>query len=461
MVYFFKAILLSALIAVNGFFVAAEYSLLSVRRTRLEQLAREGDARALAAQLLLSDVGVLFSATQVGVTVASLLEGWLGAGFLAGLLDELLAGLSYRWAGVMAHIVSTAIAFLLVTVGMTVLGELAPKAFAYDRAERMSLLVSRPILLFVELARYPVKMLNAMARVVLRSGGSERNASPSVQHTTEEAKLIVSAIRKRGLLAEDQEEMIRSVFDLHQVLVRQVMVPRPKLLCIPLTQDLDTLMQQVIHTQHSRLPVFEQNPDHIIGILYTKDLLAVLFDRLRSRIPPHSPLDLRTLLHEPMIVPETMPLNRMLEEARRKHSQMALVVDEFGTFQGLVTIEDVLAQIVGEVAGETTVENAPGHVGGVRSFVVDGATTLRELADRHQLDLPRGPGYETLGGFMLARLGKIPVVGESVAYNQNRLTVVDMEGRRIARVKVEFMGSQWPGAPAVVDAGPTPGRRAD
>lgn len=421
--------------------------MLSVRRTRLEQLAREGDARAHAAQLLLSDVGVLFSATQVGVTVASLLEGWLGAGFLASLLDEMLAGLTYRWAGVMAHIFSTAVAFLLVTIGMTVLGELAPKAFAYDRAERMALLVSRPILLFVELARYPVKMLNAMARAVLRGVGYESSASHGAQHTTEEAKLIVSAIRKRGLLAEDQEEMIRSVFDLHQVLVRQVMVPRPKLLCLPLAQDLGALMQQVVHTQHSRLPIFEQNPDHIVGILYTKDLLAVLYDRLRFRVPLHAPLDLRTLLHEPMIVPETMPLNRMLEEARRKHSQMALVVDEFGTFQGLVTIEDVLAQIVGEVAGEAAMEAGAGHGKETKAIIVDGATTLRELADRHQLDLPRAPGYETLAGFILARLGRIPVAGDAVVYAHNLLTVMEMEGRRVARVRVESGGSQRPAGP--------------
>lgn len=457
-----RGLLILGLIALNAFFAAAEYALVSVRRTRIEQLAREGDARARAVQTLLSDVGLLISGTQLGMTVISLLMGWLGESMMAAVIEGMLEGRLKHFASVVvAHSISVGIAFLLITVLLMVLGELVPKSLAYERAESTSLVVARPMHLFLNFTRPLVRAVDGMADIVLRGLGQSPEQSHGGQHTTEEAKLIVSAIRKRGMLGIEQEEMIHGVFDLHHAQVHEVMVPRPRITCLPLSSDLNQLLERIVDDQHSRIPIYEGLPDHIIGILYTKDLLRVVLDRRRNSLPLDAPFDLRSILHAPMIVPETMPLTQMLKEARRKHSQMALVVDEFGTFVGLVTIEDVLEQIVGEIQDEYDGEEKVIRKLSENIMEVDASLSLRDLADDYHIVLPRDAGYATLAGFMLARLGMIPKGGESILFEGCRYTVTEMEGRRVAKVKVEKLPAPSipPGAGAATPQAPQPMQR--
>jgi len=452
-----KGLIIVGLVTLNAFFVAAEYALLTVRRTRLEQLAREGDSRARLVISLLADVGALFSGIQLGITVASLLMGWIGEAIMAEAIGKALEGYLSRFArAAIAHSVAVAIAFLLITVLLMVLGELVPKALAYERAEQSSLLVARPMFLFLRLSRYPVRALDTMANGVLRALRHSPVRSYGPLHTTEEVKLIVSSIRKRGLLAEQQEEMIHGVFDLNQVLVREIMVPWTRITCLPLTQDLRLLLDRIVKDQHSRIPIYEGLPDHVVGILYTKDLLSVLLERFRRGTPLDDPFDLRSILHQPMIVPETMSLNQMLEEARRRHSQMALVVDEFGTFVGLVTIEDVLEQVVGEIQDEYDREEAAVREVGENVLVVDGSVGLRELADDYEIALPRDAGYQTLAGFVLARLGVIPQGGESFVFDGRRYAVVELEGRRVSKVRIEKLAAAGPQGAGTAGRSPTP-----
>lgn len=433
-----KALLIAGLIALNAFFAAAEYALLSVRRTRVEQLAREGDTRARLVQTLLSDIGLLISGTQLGMTVVSLLLGAVGETIMAhaieAALEDTLSGLV---ATAVAHSISVGIAFLLITTLLMVLGELVPKALAYDRAEQASLLIARPMLLFLQISKLAVRALDGMAGWVLRLLGHRPGRAHGAVHTPEEAKLIVSGIRKRGLLGEEQEEMIHSVFDLHNIRVREIMAPRPKITCLPLTQDLRSLLARVVEDRYSRVPIYDGSPDRIVGILNTKDLLRVAFDRLRQRVPLDDPLDLRGLLYKPMIVPETMTLDQMLDESRERHSQMALVVDEFGTFVGLVTMEDVLEQIVGEIQDEYDREEKAIHKVADNILVVDSSLSLRDLAEDYDIVLPRDAGYATLAGFVLERLGKIPHGGENFLFEGRRYTVLEMEGRRVAKLRIE------------------------
>lgn len=437
-----KALLIVALVALNAFFVAAEYALLSVRRTRLEQMVKEGKTRARLVLTLLSDVGLLFSGVQLGITIASLLMGWLGESIMAAAAERLLEGYLDRVvAAAVAHSISVGCAFLLITVLLMVLGELVPKAVAYERADQVSLLLAPPMLFFLRASQLVVRALDGMAGLVLRGLGQAPRQTHRAAHTPEEVKLIVSAIRKRGMLGEEQEEMIHSIFDLHRVLVREIMVPRPRITCLPLTSDLRWLLERIVEDQHSRIPIYEGNPDSIVGILYTKDLLRVALDRGRAGLPMQSPVDLRSLLHQPMIVPETMPLMQVLRESRRRQVQMALVVDEFGTFVGLATIEDVLEQIVGEIQDEYDQEEKAIRKLGENVMVVDASLGLRALADDYEIVLPRDGGYETLAGFVLARLGTIPKGGETFAFGDWRFTVVEMEGRRVAKVKVEKLAS--------------------
>ena len=443
MTILFKALLIAGLVALNAFFVAAEYSLLSVRRTRLEQLVKEGKTRARLVLSLLADVGLLFSGIQLGVTVSSLLMGWLGESIMAGAIEHLLEDYLNRFVAVaVAHSISVGTAFLLITVILMVLGELVPKAIAYDRAEQASLMIAGPMLFFLRASQIVVRALDGMATFVLRGLGYSSARAHGAGHSPEEVKLIVSAIRKGGLLGEEQEEMIHSIFDLHRALVREIMVPRNQITSLPFSKDLHFLLESIVRDQHSRVPIYEGSPDHIIGILYARDLLGVALDRLRNDIPLDEPTDLMALLHPPMIVPETMPLIKLLDEARRRHEHLALVVDEFGTFVGLATIEDVLEQIVGEIQDEYDREEAAIKKLGEDVLVVDAALSLRELADDYDIVLPRGAGYETLAGFTLDCLGKIPKGGESFAYEGRVYTVVDMDGLRVSKVKIEKLGSK-------------------
>jgi CBS domain containing-hemolysin-like protein len=215
------------------------------------------------------------------------------------------------------------------------------------------------------------------------------------------------------------------------------MVPWGRSVCLPLTHDLGALLDRIVKDRFSRLPIYEGSPDHIVGILNSKDLLRVVHDRLHRDIPLAMPLDLRPLLRAPMIVPETVFLDQMLDEARQRRVQMALVVDEFGTFVGLVTLEDVLEQIVGEIHDEYDREERAIASVNENALLVDAMISLRDLAKDYELELPRDAGYETLAGFVLARLGIIPLGGETFVFEDRRFTVVEIEGRRVSRVKIE------------------------
>ena len=433
-----RGLLILGLIGLNAFFAATEYALLSVRRTRIEQLAREGNPRARLVQMLLADIGSLISGTQLGVTVVSLLMGWLGEGFIAAALQPLVGlGLHRHASAVLVHSIAGVAAFVLITVFLMVLGELVPKAVAYDHAEMVSLIVARPMLIFLKLSRHAVGALVGMANGVLGALGRSPLRGYRPPHTPEEVKLIVSSIRKHGLLREEQEDIIHTVFDLDRILVREIMVPWTRITCLPLTQDLKLLLERIVKDQHSRVPIYEDSPDHVVGILYTKDLLRVVSERLKSGVPLQAPMDLRPILRQPVIVPEAKPLSQVLEDARQHHSHLALVVDEFGTYVGLVTVEDVLEQLVGEIRDEYDQDEHAIHQVSGNVLLMDASIGLRELANDYDIVLPRGAGYETLAGFVLSFLGVIPKGGESFVYEGRRFTVAEMDGWRVAKVRIE------------------------
>jgi CBS domain containing-hemolysin-like protein len=437
MLAFLKALLLVLLVSFNAFFVLAEYSLLRVRRTRLEQLVSEGETRAGLIQALWADPSQLFSGIQLGITLASLLMGWLGEYVVAQGLVRLLEAvhLQRHVSLAIAHATAVSVAFLFVTVLVMVLGELVPKMLAYERAEGLALLLAAPITWFFRISKRPVDILDRLSSGVMQLLRHEPPAPHRTQLTPEEVKLMVSAIRQGGLLEEEQEEMIHSVFELDRVKVREIMVPWPKVTRLPATSNLGEILEKVAGDLHARIPVYEGSPDNVKGLLNTKDLLPLILERQHRGDAPDAVFDLRRLLHQPMIVPETMSLTQLLEEARPRRAQMALVVDEFGTFVGLVTLDDVVEQIVGEIesdGGANAAERISANV-----MVLDGSIGLRQLAEDYGIELPRGGGYETLAGFVLDQLGAVPRGGETFVFENHRYAVIAMEGRRIARVRVE------------------------
>jgi CBS domain containing-hemolysin-like protein len=445
----FRILAVVLLIAVNGFFAGAEVALLSVRHSRLRQLAEAGQTGAQAALSLLANPGRLLSVTQVGVTLASLGLGWAGEGTLYGILVRVVEPVQSPGTAALLHGVAFVISFLLISYFHVVLGEVVPKNLAISKADRLAVLVAPALLVFYRISVAFVVVVERSAAAITRAlripGGPHAGG-----HSAEELKLIVSSSRGLGYLPGFQEDMIHRVLDLGAIAVREIMVPRNDVVSIGIDRGLDDVLGTMIREKHSRLPVFDGSPEKIVGFLHYKDLLPVWEERrraIRSGRPSRS-FRIGRYLRPHLVVPETKPLSQMLGEFRAGRSHMAMVVDEFGTIVGMLTVEDVLEQIVGRIedehdekTGKAQTEN--GEVD------VDGATRIRDLESEFGIELPTDAGFETLAGFLMYRMGAIPRAGETVDYEGRRFTVLEMERNRIARVRIERLPeAQWPAAPS-------------
>jgi putative hemolysin len=433
----FRILLVILLIAVNGFFAGAEVSLLSVRPSRLRQMAEEGQAGAQAALNLLAHPGRLLSLTQVGVTLASLGLGWAGEDTLYTILLTALHPVSTPLSAKFLRAACLALSFLVISYFHVVMGEVVPKNMAIAKADRLAALVAPPLAFFLRIATPFVVTIERSASAITRALRL-RTAAHGGGHSAEELKLIVTSSRGLGYLPEAQEDMIHRVLDLGEVAVREIMVARNDIVSVSSDSNLDEVLDAMIRKQHSRLPVYEGVPEKIVGILHYKDLLPVWVER-RQSIPTGRPLRafrVSRLLRRHLVVPETKPLSQMLEEFRKGSSHMAMVVDEFGTIVGMLTVEDVLEQIVGRIEDEHDEKIGP-RLPEAGPVELDGATRIRDLESEYGIEIPVEGEFETLAGFLLFRLGDIPKAGDSVEEHGRRYTVLDMERNRIARVRVE------------------------
>ncbi len=437
-----RVFLLLLLVAANAFFAAAEFSLVSVRDTRIQQLI---DARRIGARIvqkLHRNLDEVVNGVQLGVTIVSLTLGWVGEPLLAQMMLGPVQDVPH--ASVYAHGIAIFVSFVLITFLHVILGELVPKSLALQRAEQVALAVAAPMDVFLTLTRPLLFVMSRSAGWVLRIFGSRRIRQGPV-HSPDELKLIVTASRQFGEIPPFQEEMIHKALELDNVTVREVMVPRPDIFSLPGDLTLSDALGRVVEEQHSRIPVYDpqRGPEHIIGVLYAKDLMR--WTRLRLTATPDQPVAARVsamrisqIMHDVLVVPETKVLTELLEEFRERKRHLAVVVDEFGSTAGVITVEDVLEQIVGEIEDEFDV--APPQqdlVEGKIAVVLEGAASIRDLESQYQLSLPRDSGFETLAGFILARLQKIPRQGESFDYEGHRYTVQELDGHRIAKVKIE------------------------
>jgi magnesium and cobalt exporter, CNNM family len=432
-----RLLLVVLLIAINGFFAGAEVSLLSVRHSRLRTMAAEGNAGAQAALNLLSNPGRLLSVTQVGVTLASLGLGWAGEDTLYGILAALFAPLNTPFTAKYLHGFCFLLSFLTISFFHVVLGEVVPKNLAMAKADRLAALTAPPLLLFYRAMLAFVVVIERSAGAITRALHLKGGGHGSV-HTAEELKLIVSGSRGLGYLPEAQEDMIHRVLDLSAISVREIMVPRNDIVSISIEASLDEVLHTMIEQQHSRLPVYEGTPEKIIGLLHYKDLLPVWADRRTAIRSGRSSRAFRIgrLLRPAMFVPETKPASQMFDEFRGGRSHLAMVVDEFGTIIGMLTVEDVLEQIVGRIEDEhdEKVERRGVETDDVE---LDGTVRIRDLESEYGIEIPPDAGFETLAGFLLFRLGDIPQAGAGVEYRGRRFTVLEMDRNRIARVRIE------------------------
>ncbi len=448
-----RLVAILALVAMNGFFAAAEFSLVAVRLSRVRQLVERGNAAARIVQELLGDLQRVVSGVQVGMTVCTLALGALGETTLAHSFQQIWGGTPGARSAWIAHGAALALAFFLLTGMHVVLGELVPKSVSLGRAERVALLIARPFHWFLQTFRPAIDLLDGISRRIVRAMGVTATHSHTVVHSAEELQVQIQQARERGLLTRGEERFILSAIELGQVQLREIMVPRPDMHALPADATLDDVMRTFATTQRSRIPVF-QGTDQVLGFVHVKDMLWVLLERER-RIEEGLPaldFDLRRLLREVLIVPETKPASELLRELRARRTGLALVVDEFGSILGLVTLEDILEQMVGEIHDEFDIIEHPLTLAD-GAMVFDAALNVRDLDAQYGITLPEDPGYATVGGFVLSRLGFIPRGGESFEHAGFRFTVAEMDRRRIARVKI--LGLHPPEKPA---AEPEPSR---
>jgi CBS domain containing-hemolysin-like protein len=410
-----------ALVFANGFFVAAEFALVTVRKTRIDQLIAEGHRGARTVRRALNDPDSYIAATQLGITMASLGLGWIGEPALAKLFEPVFALFGERLAVGMAHTISVILSFGIITALHIVLGELAPKTLALQRSETVSLLVARPTELFMRAFWAPISLLNGLGNMVVRSFGLEPPSGHSLVHSEEELKMLVTASQEAGVLEEEEEQMLHRVFGFSDLTAGQVMVPRTEMVAVPIDTPIAEVAEIAARDGHARLPVYRQRIDDIAGILWVTDLLPVL---ARGQ----SPADLSSLVREAVTVPETMTADDVLSEMHQRRAGMAIVIDEFGGTAGLVTFAGLMERIVGGPRdGARITVLADG------SALVDGLSLVADVNAQFGLHIDE-ESYNTLGGYVLGRLGRRARVGDRLDVEGRTLRVEALDGLRVARV---------------------------
>jgi CBS domain containing-hemolysin-like protein len=430
-----KSVAVAMLILANAFFVAAEFALVSIRDTRIEQLLDAGVPGARAVRRLQRGIDDLLPAVQLGVTLCSLALGWLGEPLAATLLEPWFTALPH--ASVYGHIAAVVLGFAFITYFHVVVGELVPKSLALRRAEALAVAVAPAMLVFMALVRPAVRLLRGSAAVILRGFDVPMTERAAV-HSAEELKLIATAARRLGLVPPFQEMLIHRAVELDDVPVREIMTPRQKIFSLPSNMPLEDACARVMARHYSRIPVYDETrgPEHIVGVVYARDLARLLYFRTSSNAPQPE-LRLAQIMREILVVPETKSVLDLLRDFQQRRRHLAVAVDEYGSIVGLVTAEDAIEQMAGEFEDEFDSPSRPVLTTAGGAVVMDGGVNLRDLETQMQWKLPRDGGVETLAGFVLYRLGHIPQPGESVVFEDRRLTVVEMDARRIAKIRVE------------------------
>ena len=427
-----------ALVFANGFFVAAEFALVSVRRTRIDEMVDRGDRLSLQVQKALADLDRSISGTQLGITLASLGLGWIGEPTLARLIEDSFAGLAAPWSAVATHATAVAIAFASITFLHIVLGELAPKSAALMRPEAISRHVAGPLNLFNFIVAPAIYVLNGAARVVLRLVGAAPLGTHTRVHSPDEIRILLGQSRAEGVVELDEEAMIHGVFELTHTVAREVMTPRPDIIAFQTETPLDEVLATAADTGFSRFPVYRESMDDVIGIVLVKDLLRWLReprDKERFRLD--------RVIRPPFFVPDSKPVDDLLAELRHQKVHMAIVVDEFGGTDGVVTLEDLVEEIVGDIFDEHDVARPEIEVLGGGRVRVDGGASLEDLLGEFDVgDVEESDEYDTVAGYVIGHLGRIPSAGDRVPIGSAELEVIETQDQRVTRLELRLDGAE-------------------
>jgi putative hemolysin len=433
-----------ALIAANGFFVAAEFALVKIRATRIDQLVDEGNKTALIVQKQIHHLDTYIAATQLGITLASLALGWVGEPSLAHLIEPLFDWIGGETALGLTHTLAVVISFALITTLHIVLGELVPKSIALQNSEGTTLFVARPLYVFSRVLRPFIMLMNGVGGLVVRMLGLKMDGEHVSVHSVEELEMLVMQSRQAGVLNDQEEELLRHVFDFGDKTVHDVMIPRIEIVGVPLTITLEELQHMMVKERYTRLPVYRDTLDSIVGMVHIKDVFSYLSTR---NIDGKASVlfDIQRLIRPILDVPETITLDTLMARMRAARTHMAIVIDEYGSTAGMVTLEDIFEELVGEVQDEfdTSEEGVRNevepHPDGTTS--VDGLMSLASFSERFGTEWEE-THVHTVGGYVFERLDRLPRVGDTVQVDDYTLTVEEMDQRRIARILVKPQTSE-------------------
>lgn len=414
------------LVVANAFFVAAEFALVGIRRSRLEELAQRGVRSAQLTRRAVAALDRYISATQLGITLASLGLGWIGEPALAHLIDGWFTGLPAGirlWA---THTVAATFAFALITMLHIVLGELVPKALAIAFPERVSAFTIRPLTAFLWAMTGPITVLNGAAGGILRLLGVRRRSGQAPLHSPGEIRILVEQSERAGSLGPEDARLLEGVFEFSEKNAEEVMTPRTQVTALEAGLPVEDAAAIVAEAGRSRYPVYEASLDDIVGVVHAKAILAAL------RADPRQPV--REVMRPPLFVPGSREVEDVLADMKRVKSHLAVVLDEYGGTAGLVTMEDLLEEIVGPIEDEyDRPDRTPAPADG--ALVLDGALPIGEANERLDLQLDDAD-YATLGGYLFGQLGRLPAIGDRVRAGGREFEIAEMDGRRIKRVRV-------------------------
>lgn len=412
------------LVFANGFFVASEFALVGVRRSRIQTLATAGNAKAKRLLNLLDNLNAYISATQLGITMASLALGWIGEPVFAHLLE---APLKDRVSEVTLHTISFTVAFTIITFLHIVLGELAPKTLALERAEKVALAISWPMQAFYKVFRWPIQLLDWAGTRTVRLIGLHPTKDHSSVYTEEEIRHLVDASSKTGHLEREEQQLIHRVFDFSDAEVREAMVPRNQVKALSLRVDLEEVRTAFLTTGYSRLPVYGDRLDDIMGLLFRKDIDMGRIAR--------DDFDLRKVVRPAPYIPATVSLGDALRQMQATRVHFMFVVDEHGGIEGILTLEDLLEEIVGEINDEYDEEVREQIRKDGESYLLDGMLTVRDANRKLGLDLPDSEGYTTIAGFLMAKAGRVLLAGDSIEDDAGVFTIERVDNRSIKRIR--------------------------
>ena len=429
------------LVLANAFFVAAEFAIVKVRASQIELLVQTGSRTAKMGQHLISHLDASLSTIQLGITLASLGLGWIGEPIVAKLIIEVMRLVGLEADPDLAHSIALPVAFILITFLLIVFGELAPKALAIQHSQSTTLAVAFPLWFFYLIFSPAIVALNWTSNQVLRLFGIRPASEAEHSHSGEELRFLLEQGREGGTIEEEEHELIENVFEFGETTVREIMVPRTNIAAIEVTSSRSALVNLLVEGGYSRIPVYEDSLDNIIGVVHAKDLITLMEHR--------DLIILRDLLRPAFFVPETKPIDDLLREFQRRKVHLAIVVDEFGSTAGLVTMEDVLEELVGEIQDEHDSENHDIEKVSDQTYIINAALSISDVNDHiNEFKLPEGNDYTSVGGFINKWLGRIPEVNEIFEYDTLRMTVLKTDNHHVAQVKIEKLPDVTP-APSV------------